>query len=206
MYIPLLISIKEDFLETAGHYSQVGEHKNQYIRFLTYVALNNLDGYALSDFVDLFNQLPQEALNEAADALVEYIKAHKDQSEEYWKSKVAIFWREVWSKNNDHMSLSIARSVAEILILYSNEFSRAFETLRYWLKPIKYPYRILDDLIKSQICEKYPLEALEFINLIIDKEAIYSLDKLQKCLKLIAQSNTELVNDSMYVDLLNLVN
>lgn len=206
MYAPLLISIKEDFLETARHYSQLGEHKNQYVRFLTYVALNDLDGYALSDFVDLFDELPQEALNEAADALVEYIKAHKDQSEEYWKSKVAIFWREVWPKNKERISLSIAESVAEILVLYGDDFSSSFETLRYWLKPLKYPYRILNDLAKSQICEKYPLEALDFISLIIDKEDIYSLDKLQKCLKLIAQSNSEVVNSSKYMDLLNLVN
>lgn len=206
MYAPLLISIKEDFLKTAANYSQLGEHKSQYIRFLTYVALNNLDGYDLSDFVELFDQLPQEALNESAGALVEYIRIYEDQSEEYWKSRVTIFWRKVWPKNNDRMSLSIARSVAEILILYGNEFSSAFKNLRYWLKPIKAPYRILDDLLKSQICEKYPLESLEFINLIIDKEAIYSLDKLQKCLELIAQSNTKLVNDSKYIDLLNLSN
>ena len=88
IYVPLLISIKEDFLETAHYYSQLGEYKNQYIRFLTFVALNNLDGYALSDFVDVFDELPQEALNEAAHALVDYIEANKDQREEHWKSNV----------------------------------------------------------------------------------------------------------------------
>lgn len=204
MYVPLLISMKEDFLETARHYSQLGEHKNQYIRFLTYVALSDLDGYALSDFVDLFDQLPQEALNEAADALVEYINAHKDQSKEYWKSNVAIFWREVWPKNKERMSLSIAESVAEILVLHGDDFSSSFENLRYWLKPLKYPYRILDNLAKSQICVKYPLETLDFIYLIISKEDIHSLDKLKECLKLIAQSNPELVNNHKYIEFIDL--
>lgn len=204
MYVPLLISIKEDFLETARHYSQLGEHKNQYIRFLTYVALNDLDGYALSDFVDLFDQLPQEALNEAADALVEYIRAHKDQSKEYWKSNVAIFWREVWPKNKERRSLSIAESVAEILVLHGDDFSSSFENLRYWLKPLKYPYRILDNLAKSQISVKYPLETLDFIYLIISKEDIHSLDKLKECLKLIAQSNPELVNNHKYIEFIDL--
>lgn len=206
MYGPLLITIKEYFLETARHYSQLGEHKNQYIRFLTYVALNDLDGYVLNDFIDLFDKLPQEALNEAAGALVDYINANKDQTEEYWKRNIDIFWKEVWPKSKDRMSLKIAESVAEIIILYDDDFANSFANLKYWLKPLKFPYRILDDLVKSQICEKYPLEVLDFISLIIDKEDIYSLDKLQKCLKLIAQSNSEVVNDSKYVDLLNLVN
>ena len=204
IYVPLLISIKEDFLETAHYYSQLGEYKNQYIRFLTFVALNNLDGYALSDFVDVFDELPQEALNEAAHALVDYIEANKDQREEHWKSNVAIFWKEVWPKNKERMSLSIARSVAEILILYGDDFSSSFETLKYWLRPISYPYRILDELVKSKICEKYPLETLDFIHLIISKEDIHSLDKLKECLKLIAQSNPELVNNHEYIELMDL--
>ncbi len=102
------------------------------------------------------------------------------------------------------MSLSIARSVAEILILYGDDFSSSFETLKYWLRPISYPYRILDELVKSKICEKYPLETLDFIHLIISKEDIHSLDKLKECLKLIAQSNPELVNNHEYIELMDL--
>ena len=201
MYVPLLISIKEDFLETAHHYPQLGEHKNQYIRFLTYVALNDLDGYALSDFVDLFDQLPQEALNEAADALVEYIKAHKDQSEEYWKNSVEIFWKEVWPKNSDRISFSIAASVAEILVFYGNDFSTTFKKMQYWLMPIKYPYYILETLANSEVCKKFPLESLEFIYLIVDKEDAYRPDSLGRCMELIVESNSQLVNDPKFIEL-----
>ena len=49
-----------------------------------------------------------------------------------------------------------------------------------------------------------PLETLDFIHLIISKEDIHSLDKLKECLKLIAQSNPELVNNHEYIELMDL--
>ena len=84
------------------------------------------------------------------------------------------------------MFLSVGESVAEILVVYGDDFSSSFENLRYWLKPLK-----------------SPLETLDFIHLIISKD-IHILDKLKECLKLIAQSNPELVNNHKYIELIDL--
>ncbi len=50
LYQPLLIVFKPQFLESANHYADLGEHRQQFAAFLTYVALGPTGGYTADEF------------------------------------------------------------------------------------------------------------------------------------------------------------
>ena len=70
----LLIAFKTQFLDTARHYSELGEHRQQFAAFLTYAALDPPETYTARDFRDAIAALPQEGLDESADALVQALE------------------------------------------------------------------------------------------------------------------------------------
>lgn len=58
LYSPLLAAFKTDFLETARHYAELGEHAGQYATLLTYAALDSEGVFAPRELYDTFNVLP----------------------------------------------------------------------------------------------------------------------------------------------------
>ncbi|MEN1479537.1 hypothetical protein AAIH16_38880, partial [Pseudomonas aeruginosa] len=82
LYRPLLIAFKSQFLETARHYANLGEHAQQFAAFLTYAALGPTDGYTMEEFRDSIAALPQEGLQESAQALSQALEGAADQREE----------------------------------------------------------------------------------------------------------------------------
>src|SRR5207342_1077081 len=66
LYRPLLIAFKAQFLDTSHHYGELGEHGRQFAAFLTYAALDPLDGYTAHDFQSAIGALPQEGSQQAA--------------------------------------------------------------------------------------------------------------------------------------------
>jgi len=156
LYMPLMIELKQDFLETVNRYDQLGEHKQQFARFLTYVGVNNIDGYTNEDFRIAFTKLLQEALNQVARALSDTIEGNAEQSEAYWKNRILVFWQEIWPKNISLATVSIASSIARILISSGEEFPVAFENMKGWLQPIQYPFHLLGDIVNNRLCERFP--------------------------------------------------
>jgi hypothetical protein len=49
LYQPLLTAFKPQFLESANHYADLGEHRKQFAAFLTYAALGPTDGYTVDE-------------------------------------------------------------------------------------------------------------------------------------------------------------
>lgn len=75
LYQPLLASFKSQFLATAHHYDELGEHRQQFAALLTYAALGPTQGYTEEDFRGAIGVLPQEGLEESAQALYQALEA-----------------------------------------------------------------------------------------------------------------------------------
>lgn len=203
LYMPLMIELKPAFLDTVNYYDQLGKHQQQYARFLTYAALNNIDGYTNEEYRTAFLKLPQDGLNTAASALSDSIKGNIDQTEAYWNNRISVFWQEIWPKNISLATVDIAKSVAKILIASGDEFPLALESMKGWLKPINYPFYILESMIQNKICEKFPVDALDFLYLIVNKNDNYQ-HNLMNCLDEISKSNSDLEKNHKYIELINL--
>ncbi len=79
LYQPLMTAFKLQFLACANHYADIGEHRQRFATFLTYAALNRIEGYTVEEFRFALGALPQEGLEACAQALYQALESAGDQ-------------------------------------------------------------------------------------------------------------------------------
>jgi hypothetical protein len=197
LYRPLLIAFKSQFLETARHYVALGEHARQFAAFLTYAALEPIDDYEAQDYRSAIGGLPQEGLQESAQALYQALEGAGDQREDYWRNRVLPFWQYVWPKSRDLATPSIAQSLARLSIAAGSEFPAALAAVQDWLRPIEYPYDVVHRLHESGLCSRFPIDALQLLSLVVEDQS-WAPRELRQCLDAVVQIAPELAQDTRY--------
>ncbi|MCP4277296.1 MAG: hypothetical protein GY779_13180, partial [Gammaproteobacteria bacterium] len=187
LYQPLLTAFKTDFLDSANHYAELGEHQQQFAAYLTYVALGPTEGYTVEDFRSAIGELPQEGLEECAQAMYQALEGAADQSEDYWKSRVQPFWQNVWPKSRDLATARIAESLVRLVIAARSEFPAAVAAVQDWLQPIDQPDYVVHLLQESGLCTRFPADALNLLSSVILDQQWIELE-LGQCLDEIVQA------------------
>lgn len=200
LYQPLLTAFKSQFLETAKHYADLGEHRHQFAAFLTYAALEPTDGYTEDEFRSAISALPQEGLEASARALSQAVEGAAEQREEYWKNRAYPFWQKIWPQNRDLATAQIAESLTRLLVGIGDAFPEALLALQYWLKPIEHPDYLIRQLHKSGLCTRFPEEALILLNAAIAGQQ-WAPEMLKNCLDDIAQARSQLALDTRFLRL-----
>jgi hypothetical protein len=194
LYQPLLTAFKSQFLDSANHYVDLGEHRQQFAAFLTYAALGPTEGYTTDEFRSAISALPQEGLEQSALALSQVLGGAGDQAEDYWKHRVQPFWQQIWPKSRDLATSRIAESLTRLAIAARGEFPAALAAVQNWLQPIEYLDSVVQLLAESGLCKRFPCEALQLLSLVIDTQPGAPRD-LKRCLDDIAQSDPKLIQD-----------
>ena len=197
LYPPLLIAFKSQFLETARHYEELGEHHRQFAAFLVYAALELVDNYSPQDFQTAIGAFPQEGLEEAARALSQALEGAGEKREDYWKNRVQPFWHHVWPKSRDLASKEISESLVRLCLAAGSAFPSALLNVQDWLQPIEHLHYVVGRLDESGLCGQFPAEALQLLNAIIDDQP-WAPDELGKCMGAISQANPTLFRDARY--------
>jgi hypothetical protein len=197
LYRPLLIAFKLQFLYTAHHYAQLGEHGRQYAVFLTYVALDPVDSYTSQDFQAAIGTLPQEGLNESAQALVQALEGAGEQREDNWKNRIHPFWQHIWPKSRELASNSIAESLARLSIAARDEFPSALSAVLDWLQPIEHPFYVVQLLNESGLAGRFPEDALRLLNAVLNDQP-WAPRELKQCLDAITKVSPALLQDHRY--------
>jgi hypothetical protein len=197
LYQPLLTAFKSQFLDSANHYADLGKHRQQFATFLTYAALGSTEAYTVEEFRSAISALPQEGLEESAQALSQALEGAGDQREDYWENRAHPFWQHIWPKSRDLATPRIAESLTRLVIAARGQFPVALAAVQDWLKPIEHPDYIIHRLHESGLCRRFPTEALLLLNAVIADQP-WSPRKLGKCLDEIAQSRPEFVQDAQY--------
>lgn len=194
LYQALLIAFKPQFLESANHYAELGEHRPQFAAFLTYAALGPTEGYTVDEFQSAIGALPQEGLEESAQALSQALEGAADQREEYWKNRVQPFLQRVWPKSRDLATPRIAESLTRLIIAARSEFPNALAQVQDWLQVIEHPYYVVQLLQESGLCNRFPQDALRLLDAVIDDQQ-WAPQELGQCLDEIVQAAPLLVRD-----------
>lgn len=197
LYQPLLIAFKPQFLESAKHYADLGEHHQQFAAFLTYAALGPTEGYTVDEFRSAIGALPQEGLEECAQALSQALEGAADQREDYWKNRVQPFWQQVWPKSRDLATPRIAESLTRLVIAARSEFPAALIAMQDWLQPIEHPDYVVHRLHESGLCARFPDDALRLLNAVIADQQWAPRD-LGQCLDKIEQVAPQFVKAAQY--------
>lgn len=195
LYQPLLIAFKPQFLECANHYAELGEHRQQFAAFLTYAALGPTEGFTVDEFQTAIGALPQDGLEESAQALSQALEGAADQREDYWKNRVQPFWRRVWPKSRDLATPRIAESLTRLIIAAGSEFPTALAEVQDWLQAIEHPYYVVHLLQESGLCNRFPSHALHLLDAVVDDQQ-WAPQELGQCLDEIEQAAPQLVRDA----------
>lgn len=197
LYPPLMVAFKKQFLESASHYAELGEHRQQYASFLTYAALGPTDGYAVDEFRAAIGALPQEGLEESAQALYQALEGAADQREGYWKNRVKPFWQHVWPKSRDLATPRMAESLTRLVIAARAEFPPALALMRDWLQPIEYPEYVVHLLQKSGLCSQFPVDSLNLLSTVIADQSP-APQELSQCLNETIKAAPQLSQNAHY--------
>lgn len=203
-YEPLLKTIKQDFLETSKHYASLGMSAEQYAYFITYCALEGVEGFKDTDFQTAFYNLPEEGLAVSIRAVTDALEASDDKYPVYWSMHVKPFWNTIWPKDKKLATPKLAQEMAKLCIAAKELFPNALDMLEGWLKPLEYPYYVVRLLADSGLCEQFPSQALKFLDAVIGGSFI-DLSQLEKCLNRIKESSSSLAEDKGYKRLGQLV-
>jgi len=200
LYQPLLTAFRAQFLESANHYTDLGEHRQQFAAFLTYAALGPTEGYTVDEFRSAIGALPQDGLEESAQALSQALEGAANQREDYWKNRVQPFWQQVWPKSRDLATPRIAESLTRLIIAARGEFLAALAAVQDWLQPIEHPHYVVHLLHESGLCSRYPADALRLLDAVIADQQ-WAPRELGQCLDEIGQVAPQLVQDARYMRL-----
>ena len=202
LYQPLLTAIKLQFLETIGHYCELGEHREQFAAFLTYAALSPDEGLSLDELRFAISALPQEGLEQSARVLSQALEGAADQREDYWKNRVQPFWQQLWPKSRQLATPQISESLIQLVIAARGEFPAALAAVKHWLQPVEYLNHVLHLLQKSDLCGRFPTDALQLLSIVI-VEPHWVPQELGQCLNEIAKAAPALTHELQYLRLLN---
>lgn len=197
LYRPLLTVFKNNFLETARHYNDLGDHSRQYAAILTHAALEANDIFTNAEMHAATSALPPEGLQESAQALVYALEGASEQREQYWLNRILPYWRAVWPKSKQLASKSIAEKLALLAIAARGEFPTALATVHGWLQPLEYPHYLVTRLQEAGLCATFPQDVLSLLNAIIDNQS-WPGPELDECLKAISQAWPEGKRDPRY--------
>lgn len=200
LYPPLLTAFKSQFLDSANHYADLGEHRQQFATFLTYAALSPTAEYTAEEFRTAIGALPQEGLEESAQALSQALEGAADQSEDYWRNRAQPFWQQIWPKSRDVATRRTAESLTRMVIAARGEFPAALAAVLDWLQPIEHPDYVVHLLHESGLCSRYPADALSLLNAVISDQ-LWGPRELGKCLDQIVQAAPNLQQDPRYLRL-----
>ena len=196
IYWPLLTACKDDFLETAKHYEVLDTWGAQYVNLLTFAALDPVSTFTTKEYRSAIDSLPQARLEIVAGSLARALEGAGEQREQYWQDCVRPFWQEIWPKDKQNMSTSIAENLAHLSIAAGGKFPDALATFIDWLQPFD-PYYILDFLGKSDLCSRFPKDVLTLLDRIIDNP-FWSHSELGTCLENIGNARPESRKDLRY--------
>ncbi|MHB1668755.1 anti-phage defense-associated sirtuin Dsr1, partial [Thiomonas sp.] len=194
LYHPLLIAFKPQLLDSANHYADLGEPRQQLAAFLTYAALGPTDGYNVDEFRSAIGALPQEGLEESAQALYQALEGIDDQREDYWKNRVQPFWKYVWPKARNLATPRIAESLTRLVIAARSEFPAALAAVQDWLQPIEHPDYVVHLLHESGLCIGFPANALQLLHTVIANQP-WASQELGQCLDEIVGATPQLAQD-----------
>lgn len=197
LYQPLLLALKPQFLDTARHYGELGDHARRFAAFLTYAALGPVDGYTAEEWRAALAALPREGLQDSAQALGQALEGAAEQRDEYWKNRIQPFWQDVWPKSRDLATPSIGESLARLCIAAGSEFPAALTAVLDWLRPIEHPDYVIHTLHESGLSGRFPAHALRLLAAIFDDQP-RGAPELGPCLDLIVQADASLAQDPSY--------
>ena len=143
---------------------------------------------------------------ECARSLCQLLEGAGDQRSEYWENRVEPYFRSIWPKLRqftDQEKDQLSDILSRLCIEAKADFPRAFKMLHAWLRPVKHPFYILQQVLEARIAETHPLLTLDFLDILISENTSLMLTNLKDVLGVIENNAPEILSSKKFSRLLN---
>jgi hypothetical protein len=188
----LAAGFKEQFLETANHYDELGEYSKQYAGLLTITLLELPEAFTLTDTRAALRSLGPSGIAQAAHRIAVALSNAGERREEYWTNRVKPLLERAWPKAATFRSSEESCALAETCIRAGKQFEDAFNYISPWLKRAPECRLIAIHLSETQIPKDLPSLALRLLALIIDTDQRWTPTKLKTVLETIGGADSNL--------------
>ena len=198
----LFREIKHFFLDTAKHADELGKMGRKYANVLTWLALETGDEmFSPGQFSAATGYLSEEGLCCATDTIIRRLKKAGENRGQYWRDRVSPYFKWVWPPQKKKVTKKTAEQIAKVCIAAEDSFADAMNQLEDFLVPVGHPGRIYHGYLSSELCAKFPKEALRLIAAITGDGPIYTHGKLREYLDAIRQARPELADTPEFIRL-----
>lgn len=201
LYLPLITAFKTNLILCSKFFDELENYKQNYSAFITHITLNLSKVLSNIETKSLFNTLPLEGLEYAAQAILNSFKGHENEGGKYWSLAVSPFLTNYWPKSISNSSSRISEHFVELAILSGNEFPHAIDTIIDWLVPPDSLRRILSKLSKTNNCREFPEVTLNLLDKIVFNQ-LWPPQELRYCIDLIVESDKSLLRSHKLVRLM----
>ena len=199
---PLIEEIKAPFLDTAMHCGDMGEMGHKYAAVLTWLALGHGNEiFSQEQFREATDYLSEVGLCRAADAIIRALKDAGEQRGECWRGRVSPYFKHVWPRHKKKVTQRTAEQIARVCIAAEDNFADAMNQLEDFLVPVGHPGGIYHGYLSSELCTKFPEEALRLIAAITGDGPTHARGKLREYLDTIRQARPELADTPEFIRL-----
>ena len=205
LYKPFIHAVKEQILETPKHYDKLDDNGKRFADFLTFLSLDPSDIFTTKELTNAIAQLPIDGLENSSQTLIRAIEGSRDQRKSYWQNRILPFLHNIWPKNIELKTTRISENFAHLCISASGAFPDALKILEHWLQPIQDSDYIIHLLCEAKLCEKFPKNALSFLDLIIRDDVQWIPRQLEQCLDDIKMKDQKLGKDIRFLKITDLI-
>jgi SIR2-like domain len=193
---PLLVALlKKSLLATVEHLDKLGELRLQYAGFFTYLALEMRDLFSKVELRSATSKFSSAELARAAHTVNDALTGAGDKAGSYWRNRAHPYFSDIWPKSSRLMTPSLSEALARVAITAGDAFPEAVAELRAAIVYSEHPAFVIHALRESKQCSDFPEAALEFVNAIVDDNAIYLDGDLKACLDIVLEKAPSLEND-----------
>lgn len=205
IHLPLIEELHDSFLETASHANDLGEYKDNYASFLTYLPLLTKGVFTTAEYRNAITAMPLPLLPVITRTLGRSMSAAIEKREEYWNVRIYPFFKNLWPKDRTCAEDGVSDGWIQVCLNAGTEFPNAVKALIDWIEPVDYLGNDINDMIDASYGEQYPDECLLLLSKMIKESISYIPKKTLICLTSISNAAPYLKENREYMRLDELV-
>ena len=198
LYRPFLEAVKQSFLDAANYYGDLRDAGPRYAEFLALAAVDRGDTFTVEEMRRATSRLPLAGLVSSLHVLARSAEGAGQRQMEYWKNRIRPYLHDIWPKSRRFLTEEIKRAMAELCVAAGEAFPAAYYDLKDWLYPVQYPELMLHRVKAQKIIEKFPEEALDFMDKLFADDPDYHGSSLKECLDAVVKRMPGLANDGRH--------
>lgn len=174
LYLPLILKMKPQILQTISHVEELEDRKRYFMRYLTSILVDAPPGvFGAEDHIQVkLGKVESSTLSNiiwTLERMLDGVEEEKVNS--YWEKRIKPFIEQYWPKDKSLRSSDLSSKMVSFMIVSKTLFPVIFKYLRSWLTPIQHPSTTIASIKDKKLHVDFPRECLDLLSDIVDENS-----------------------------------